>query len=323
MTPAYNILADHQDITSAIRDRLLSLTLTDKAGMKSDTVELRLDDRDGHVALPRKGAELNVSLGYEQALVKMGLYVVDELELSSPPATMVIRAKAANMRASLKAHKTRAFDKTTLGTVVKTLAAEHGLEARVGDALADMSLSHLDQTEESDLHLLTRLARQYDAVAKPAGGYLLFVPRGEAKSASGKTLPDIALGPHQVSDYRVTLADRDKYGAVIAKWHNTTSGEHTEIKTGEGKPIYTLRHTYPDAETASAAARARLDTLNRGQAKISLTVTPGNPYLAAEAKLTLTGFRDGINGHWIATQVDHALSNNGYATRVQAEIPKR
>ena len=45
----------------------------------------------------------------------MGLYTVDELELSGPPDTLTIRAKAANIRSSLKEHKTRAWDDTTLG----------------------------------------------------------------------------------------------------------------------------------------------------------------------------------------------------------------
>ena len=339
MTPAFSLIADSTDVTTAIRDRLLSLTLADRAGMKSDTLTLRLDDRflllqnrhtvhpvhnrDGQIELPRKGAELSVSLGYERKPVKMGVYIVDELELSAPPATLTIRAKAANMRSSLKAHKTRAFDEMTLGKLVAVIAAEHGLEPRVGDALASIRLTHLDQTEESDLHLLTRLGKHYDALAKPAGRYLLFVPRGEAKSATGKTLPDISIDPQQLSDYRVTLADRGRYQAVVAKWHNTDTGEHLEVKVGAGQPSYTLRHTCPDADTAIAAAKAKLEALNRGQSSARLTLTPGNPQMAAETKLTLSGFRDGIDGDWVATEVDHQLNNSGYTTRVLAETPRR
>jgi len=324
MTPDFSLIADNRDITTTIAERLLSLRIADQAGMKSDTVEIRLDDRNGHIELPRKGAKLNVAIGYrQQGLVPMGLYVVDEIELTAPPATLTIRAKAANMRTSLKAHKTRAFDHTTLGQLVNTIAAEHQLKARIGEALNTIPIPHLDQTEESDLHLLTRLARQHDAVAKPAGGYLLFVPKGEAKSATGKTLPNITLTPHQISDYRITLADRGKYAAVTAKWHNTQTGEHTEVKVGDDKPVYTLRHTYPDADTARTAAQAKLTALNRGQATAALTVTPGNPLIAAETRLTLTGFRGGIDGNWIATQVNHQLNHNGYTTRIQAETPKR
>jgi uncharacterized protein len=41
----------------------------------------------------------------------------------------------------------------------------------VAESLAGIHVTHLDQTEESDLHLLTRLAREHGALAK-AGGRL-------------------------------------------------------------------------------------------------------------------------------------------------------
>jgi len=319
MTPVFRLLANSRDITTVIRNRLLSLTVSDRAGLHTDTVEIRVDDREGPIELPNKGVELDVSLGYkEQGLVQMGLYTVDEIELSGPPDTLIIRARAANMRSALKEHKTRAWDQTTLGNLVNTIAAEHELEPRVGEFLGAINIPHLDQTEESDLHLLTRLAKQYDAVTKPAGGFLLFVPRG----ATGKAIPAVTINRDQTSDHRVTMADRGKYPAVRAHWHNTATGTRTPVQVGEGKPVYTLRHNYSDADTARSAAQGKLHALSRGLATASLTLRHGNPLLAAEARLTLSGFRTGADGDWVATQVDHQLSDSGYSTRVEAETPK-
>ena len=182
MRPAYRILADQRDITDAIRDRLLSLTLTDEAGYQSDAVSLRLDDREGRIELPRKGAKLEVELGYEErGLAQMGLYVVDEIELAGPPDTLTIQAKAVDMKSSLKQHKTRAWS-NTIQEIVSTIAQEHGLEPRVDSTLGAIRIPHIDQTEESDLHFITRLGQQYDAVGKPAEHYVLFVPHGQASS---------------------------------------------------------------------------------------------------------------------------------------------
>ena len=90
MQPDFKILADKQDITATIRDRLLSLRVTDEAGTKSDTVEIQLDDRDSKISWPRHGAELEVLLGYRsEGLVRMGHYVVDEIEHSGPPSALV------------------------------------------------------------------------------------------------------------------------------------------------------------------------------------------------------------------------------------------
>ena len=324
MTPLFQILANDQDITSIVRTRLLSLAVSDRSGLHSDTVEVRLDDRKDAIELPNKGAELRVSIGYkEQGLVQMGLYTVDEIELSGPPDTLIIRAKAADMRSTLKEHKTRSWDDITIGDLISTIAAEHQLEPRVGELLGMTHLAHIDQTEESDLHLLTRLAKQYDAVAKPAGGFLLFVPKGEAKSATGKTIPAVTISRNQTSDHRITIADRGKYPTVLAHWHNTATGTRTPVRVGEGKPVYTLRHPYQNAETARAAAQSKLDALSRGLATASLTLKQGNPLLAAEARLTLSGFRTGVAGDWVATQVSHEFSDSGYSTRFNAETPKR
>lgn len=320
MTPDFRLLADRREITAAFRERFLALTLTDEAGRASDALAVRLDDRDGDLALPRRGVALDVALGYrEQGLAAMGVFTVDEIELAGLPATLTIRAKAADMRAALKAHKTRAWDQTTLGDLVGAIAAEHHLQPRVAASLRAVRLPHLDQTEESDLHLLTRLARDHGAIAKPAGGALLFVPRGQARSASGQPMPAVTVERGQASEYRVTWADRAAYGSVQAAWHDPATGERRIERAGGGEPAYALRQAYPSAQEAQAAARAQLRALHRGTGTLRLTLQPGVPALRAEAKLTLAGFRSGVNGEWIASRVTHQLGQAGYSTRVEAE----
>jgi len=65
------------DITALLNDRLIQLSVTDKTGMESDEFELRIDDRDGLVTLPRKGVGIEIYLGYQEtSLVRLGRYVV-------------------------------------------------------------------------------------------------------------------------------------------------------------------------------------------------------------------------------------------------------
>ena len=63
MTPRFRVVADGKDITALINDRLLLLKTTDKPGMESDDFELRIDDRDSAVALPKRGAGVEIYLG--------------------------------------------------------------------------------------------------------------------------------------------------------------------------------------------------------------------------------------------------------------------
>lgn len=295
--------------------------MTDEAGRQSDSAELTLDDCGGAIELPPKGAKMTVSLGYQgREETVTGTYVVDEFELSGPPVALAIRAKGADMRAELKAQKTRSWGEVTLGDLVSRIAADHGLQARVGSALRGIAIPHLDQAGESDLNLLTRLAGDHDAVAKQSGEYLLLVPRGEAASATGKPMPAIEVRPQDASRWRVTLADREAYSSVTARWHDPKTGERKAETAGSGDPAWAIRRAYPSASEASEAARAKLAQLARGTALLAVDLSPGNPVVAAEAELRLAGFRPGADGSWTCQRVIHKLDRGGFSTAVEATV---
>lgn len=321
MQPDFRIIADEQDITEVIRDRLLSLRLTDESGTQSDALEIQLDDRDAVIEWPTHGAELVVSLGdSKENLVAMGVYTVDEIEHAGPPQTLMIRAKAADMRASLKAPKSRSWDSLSLGDLVRTIAAEHELEPKVSEALDRFALEHLDQTDESDLHLLTRLARENGAVAKPVAGNLVFVSKGEARSVTGQAIDTLEVLPTHLQRHQFTQAERGKYSAVKAFWHDANNAEKQSIIVGDGEPVFAIRHTYSDAQQATVAASAKLKSLMRGTATLSLTLL-GNPLVQAEGKLRVGGIRDPVNCEWVVTRVEHQLDASGLQTRCDAEVP--
>lgn len=330
LKPAFRIIANRADITAAILDRFVSLTLTDEAGLESDTFEVTLADHDPSVpiAMPETGAELEVFLGYDHMVQRMGLFIVDEVELSGWPGTMTIRGKAAPFSTSkdgktdLQTQKSRSWEKgTKLGGLVAKIASEHGMEPAVSESLRGITLPHLDQTEESDISFLVRVAKRYDALAKPAGGKLVMTKRGESKSATGEELPTIAVVASQVSRWHMTLAKRDSPGTVIAYYHQARSAKKIAVEVGDGEPVRRLRHHYQDERSARDAAQAELDRRTRGEHKFSLTM-PGDPLLAAESKLVAVGFRAGVDGEWLVTRAVHSLTKSGgYQCDVEAEKP--
>ncbi|MFC7332737.1 contractile injection system protein, VgrG/Pvc8 family [Rhodocista pekingensis] len=320
MVPDWRLLADGADITARMRDRLLRLTLTDEAGIASDTLEVELDNRDGALALPRTGAELSLSLGWAgQGLTPMGLFTVDEVRSSGPVRTLTIAAKAADVRASYKAPRTRSWHDTTLGDLVRSVAGSHGLVPAVAPGLASIPVPHLDQTAESDMALLTRLARDHDAVAKPANGRLVFVPRGEAKTVSGRSLPPASLSPEDgITSWTATLSDRGRYGAVTAHWHDPSTAERRSVTVGGDEPTLTLPHAFPTEDAARRAAAAKLAALSRGTARLRLTC-PADLTLAAEVRLTVSGLDAAADGTWTITKATHTLSGAGFTTEIEAE----
>ncbi len=323
MTPAYSIVVDgNQDVTAAMRERLLSLRVRDEVGYHADTLDIRLDDRGGVIERPQRGVAIRVELGYEgRKRVVLGRYVVDEVRMSSPPAAMAIHATSADMRTGAKQRKTRSWNRVTINDLVRTIAQEHDLDPRVASDLGIIVLPHVDQTDESDLHLLTRLGEQYDAVARPADGRLVFVRRGAGMSPTQGAVTPVSIKSRQCGDWRVVFDDRQRYGSVKAYWYDRSAGRRQAVTAGSGEPVYALRDDQVDETTARYAAQARLDALNRGATELSLTLRPGIPTVGAGAALTLDDFRSGVDGRWITTQVTHALTGGGYTTEVVAELP--
>ena len=321
MKPAFRILADQNDVTDKVRDRLLSVRVTDEVGLCSDAVEIRLDDREGALVLPELGSRLEVSLGYvSQQLVPMGVYTVDELRMSGPPQTLAVRAQAADLvEGTLQSSRTLDWEDVALPDLVARIAADHGYRPRVDEAFSQIVVRRLDQVDESDMHLLTRLGRTYGAVAKPAGGYLLFVSAKAGKSAGGADVETVELRPCDVSSWRATRAERRRYRAVVAHWQDTSAAARVAVRVGEesGGPVRSLRETFADEEQARTVAAARLKAAGRAL-KVSLTL-PGDPRLAAETPLRLSGFRTEVDGIYVVHRAEHELSGSGYRTRLEAD----
>src|SRR5690606_38370686 len=136
---AYQIIADGTDITGNFQDRLISMTITDEAGQKSDTAEIVIDDRDYLVALPKVGAKLQIALGFTGQLVEIGSYVADEVCGEIAPDIMTISARAADMLGSIRARKTRSWRDVTAEEIVGKIAGEHGLKPQISDSLKAQS----------------------------------------------------------------------------------------------------------------------------------------------------------------------------------------
>lgn len=62
IAPAFMLTLDGDDITQNFSDRLISLTMTDNRGFEADQLDIELDDTDGLVELPPRGAKLTLWL---------------------------------------------------------------------------------------------------------------------------------------------------------------------------------------------------------------------------------------------------------------------
>lgn len=326
MTPVFRITANKRDITALINDRLLMLRTSDKPGLESDEFELRIDDRDQAVDLPGRGASIEIAMGYAgQALTQLGRYTVDEVELSGPPAQLVIRGKASDMRGDGKTTRSGSWENVPLSQIVRDIAARNKWEPVCP---VQTKVPRIDQYSESDFNFITRLAKQYDCTAKVAEGKLLVLPRQDGKSATGKTLPVITIRPTDVSRFQFRLGDKSTHKAVRAKHQDKSTGElktvdvSNEDAPGTLPPVHTDRHIYPNKSAAEQAAKARLAAFNRSTAGVRLDMA-GRGDLFAESRIIAQGFKVGLDGEYLVDSVEQTFTAAGWTTSVECNGGKK
>ncbi|EDW2658944.1 phage late control D family protein [Salmonella enterica] len=345
-SPAFSITIEGKDVTTVMDARLMSLTLTDNRGFEADQLDLELDDADGLIALPRRGAVIQLALGWKgQPLFPKGAFTVDEIEHSGAPDRLTIRARSADFRETLNTRREKSWHQTTVGEVVKEIAARHNFKVALGKDLTDKALDHMDQTNESDASFLMKLARQYGVIASVKDGNLLFIRQGQGRTASGKPLPVITITRKAGDSHRFTLADRGAYTGVIASWLHTreprkkettsvkrrrkkaTTPKELEAKQGDylvgtDENVLVLNRTYANRSNAERAAKMQWERLQRGVASFSLQLAEGRADLYTEMPVKVTGFKQPIDdAEWTITTLTHSVSpDNGFTTSMELEV---
>ncbi|EPJ2580393.1 phage terminase small subunit [Escherichia coli] len=278
------------------------------------------------------------AIGFDADLLLQTLELTDGLDMPDQSRARLHKAIGA-------ARREKSWHKTTVGEVVKEIAARHKLKMALGNDLSDKPVEHIDQTNESDGSFLMRLARQYGAIASVKNGNLLFIRQGQGKSASGKPLPVITITRKDGDSHRFTLADRGAYTGVIASWLHTrepSKKESTTVKrkrrtkkqkkepeakqgdylVGTDENVLVLNRTYANRSNAERAAKMQWERLQRGVASFSLQLAEGRADLYTEMPVKVSGFKQPIDdAEWTITTLTHTVSpDNGFTTSLELEV---
>lgn len=323
--PIFRVVVDGMDISTKLNNRLVQMRIENKRGFEVDSLDLTLSDHDGLLEIPNKGAVIEAWLGWQHSgLVYKGSYIVKEAEHSGTPDTLRIRATSADMKKTLKQKKERSFDNITLIEIVAKIAIEQELKYNVHENLSTQKVIHLDQNE-SDANLLTRLADEHDAIATIKNGTLLFMPKGQSQTISGQELPIFVLTRALGDEHRYSFSDGgEEVTAIRAFYYDDKMAKKLEVVVGDqsNQNIKELRHIHRDKQTATLAARAKLNHFKRTAETLSYKLARGNPDIIPEMTFIFVGIKDQIDDiYWLGTTITDTLdSSNGYTSEIQLEV---
>ncbi len=316
------VTLDGTDITDRMNPRLISLSLTEKRAGEADDLEIVLDDRDGKLAIPKKGVVLKVSIGWAQGtglplgLVDKGEFKVDEVCASGPPDIITIRARSADFTSVFRVRRERAYIGKTVKHILTAIAVANGLKPSIDATLGEKVIPALGSGSKSDAALVRELGHRFDAVATVKAGTLIFAPIGNGVTAGGKPIEAISVDRKDVKDghFDFQTADRDTYDGVEAVWHDRATGRHVSIVVGGAGDHHPkrLRKIYATETDARQAAEGELNRMNRAGEKLSFDMALGRPDFYPDRAVTVTGFKAEINaGKWLTTEVTHAMDGQG------------
>lgn len=330
-TPQVKALGAH---AALINERLLTWELIDAAGLQSDQLTLRIDT-EGVDGLPVEGETIGIHVGYaeQDALTEKGEFKITRVRPKIYPDSVTIVATAAPFQANdpseFKRRKSRSFENITFGDLFRQIVNGHGYSPRVAPDLDSIMFTHVDQTDETDMSFLTRLAKQYDAVTKPVDQLYVLARRGQVKSISGQNLEPVLFklpinnAPTETGfiNADADFPSRGMYKGVVATYWDSDQGKELEVHAGQA-PFKKLRHLQDSLAQAEEVAAGEMRRLARTGVKIRMDV-PGDPRLVAEGLIELDdSFPAYMRGRWSLDRViSTGARGQGYRCAIEASEP--
>lgn len=329
------VTVDGQPVAGAFYERLISLSVTDKEGVSSDTFEVTLNDGPpSFLALPRTGAKVEIRLGYRNGGARsVGSFVVDKVSAKCLPYSVAISGKSADLRrGKLKENKERHWDGKTVKEIADQIAGESGLSASVDAEIGGRKYEWVAQEDESDIHFIERIARRNNAVFTIKDDKLILAKRGSGLSTGGSFVGTVIITPAIIirDTCNFEANDRTKYSKVVAYHQDRDKAERVEIEVDadenedadeDGDSIYRIAEPFADIAEADEAAQAKAKQLKRGEGAANVSV-PGDTSIVAGAPLLFQGVRPGLDGvPYVIDTVTHEFSKGGgFTTKISAKL---
>ncbi|ESQ89980.1 late control protein D [Asticcacaulis sp. AC460] len=326
---SWSVFLDGVDLTPVMNPRVIAVTITEKRSEAADQLDIVLDDRDGAVAIPPKGAVLRVAMGWMQCdnlpigLIDKGAFKVDEVGGGGPFDTITLRGRSADFTDAFRVRRQRSYVGQTVSHVITAIASANGLKAAVAPAVASKVIPALGHAAKSDSALLRELGRRFDATATVKAGVLIFAPSGSDTTAGGATINSVALDRRDAPQRTWSCAEQQESAGVKAVWHDKASATQHSVTighSGSGTPKR-LRKVYHNEADATQAAEAEHARMSRGKWTYDTTLSLGRPDWYPGRKLTLTGDKTELNAQkWLIEEATHTMDGSGgLTTRLRLE----
>lgn len=273
-----------------------------------------------------KGAEISAVIiqknrdsdGKDRVL-DCGLFEIDSLDASGPPAQASIKATSLPYSSTVRTEKkTKAWENIKLSAIAAEIASKNGMKSMFLSTY-DPKYTRREQVQTSDIVFLQKLCKDAGISLKVSANIIVLFD--EADYESKAAVRDIKRGESDIVSYRFGTSTNDtKY----AKCHVSYTDPNTQQTI---EYTYTPRDADPDGQTleinekvqsreeARQLAMKRLRQKNKAEFSAEFTLA-GDVRLVAGVTVQLVGWGM-FDGKYIIETATHSVTASGYTLQIK------
>lgn len=337
-----------KDISESLAQYVLSFSYTDNLTGQVDDISITLEDRAELWEadwMPERGATLDITictynwsdLYSEEQDLQLGKFEIDELEVSSAPNVVTIKAVAisisddSTLRSTLRSHT---WENISVQKAANDIAWQNGMKLQwyCDD---NPNIDKLEQNDESDLDVLRKICDDAGFALKVTTDTIIIfdVEKFEKEDVyaeyyhPGTTILNIVENqpkPVQTDallNYSFKAKIRDVYKKCHVKYAKDKDKSVIEStfvapdkKEKEGATLEVHQQVSSQAE-ADRLAKKKLREKNCEEFTGSFS-SDGNMGLCAGETIEMLGFGN-FSGKYIITQAKHDISSSGFTSSVE------
>lgn len=249
-----------------------------------------------------------------------GQFELDTVSASGAPAQIAIKASSLPYSSNIRqTKKTKAWEAYYLSGIANEIAESNGMASMYLPDY-DPLIARKEQTEESDIEFLSRLAHDAGMSVKATNNMIVIFDQLTYEKL--EPVATFKRGDGSYSNYKLNTTQADTQYASCRVCYVNPTGDLIEgiayvtdynAKAKNNQQLE-IRQKVENAEEARKLAAKLLRLHNKYTKTASLTV-PGNPALVAGITVSLADF-GAWSGRYMVKQSKHTISGSGYVTQL-------
>lgn len=322
----FEVTVEGTNITPELTPVLIGMRVSDKVGTHSDSVDLEIDDTEARIVLPKKGAAVEVALGWEdEGLRTVFRGTVDEVQSSGSRSSgrrLMIVAKGMDTTRKPKEPQQRHWDFSSVSSILRDAGASAGVpNIQVDPSLAGITRAYFEMRDESFVAMGERLAREIGGNFRVVGNTAIMSRRNGdyqalVRAAWGENLHGWDIAP---------ILGRTQFKAARSRWYDMKSALWRQGERGvdlDADATHTHRYSKPWASESAQQNNSDAATSERDAGEGTLVIE-GNTSAIPDGLCIVSGTRPGVDGEYRIEAVTHSYDRSGgFVTTLELKQPR-